>query len=416
VIPDAAGRDLAARLGEIEDARTIAVASALAAIPAPLGEEGPLAAAVAEFLDRPGIDVHLQAVTPGRPNVIATVRGRGRPDGSPAPGLLLNAHLDAAWAPGGVRDPYRAEVEGNRLYAGGITDMKGPLAAMIVALQTAAAAATAGSSGAGGRAPAGDLVLHAVIAHNPTGLGTKFALTSEPPFNGYGIVGQGSNLELHAENSGAVKFEIELGGRAAHVSFQEEGIDALAAAKRVYEALSAPGFAFTHTPSERLPGFPKFVVGELIAGGRAGVPALLPGSGLADRAVLRGDVRTVPGMNRWTVTRDLADVVARAAGRDVRSSVRIISDVHPFMGRRDSPLIEALSAAHALVRGAPPALAVNARQRGFVTDAPVLEEHGIPSVVYGPGPWRYEPDEYIELDELLDAARIYLGTALLVGG
>jgi hypothetical protein len=46
----------------------------------------------------------------------------------------------------------------------------------------------------------------------------------------------------------------------------------------------------------------------------------------------------------------------------------------------------------------------------------VLEAHGIPSVVYGPGPWRYEPDEYIELDELLDAARIYLGTALLLGG
>jgi hypothetical protein len=37
-------------------------------------------------------------------------------------------------------------------------------------------------------------------------------------------------------------------------------------------------------------------------------------------------------------------------------------------------------------------------------------------VVYGPGPWRYEPDEFIELDELLDAARIYFGTALLLGG
>ena len=44
------------------------------------------------------------------------------------------------WAPGGRRDPYRAEIEGNRLYAGGITDMKGPLAAMIVALEAAARA------------------------------------------------------------------------------------------------------------------------------------------------------------------------------------------------------------------------------------------------------------------------------------
>lgn len=402
---DAGQGDVTRWLAAIDDQHTIEIASALAAVPAPLGEEGPLAELVASLLDRPGIDVHLQAVTAGRPNVIATVRGSGE-----GPGLLLNAHLDAAFAPGGVRDPYRAEIEDGRLYAGGITDMKGPLAAMIAALQVAADIRRAGPG------LRGDLVLHAVIAHNPTGLGTKFALASEPPFDGYGIVGQGSNLELHTENSGAVKFEIELEGRAAHVSFQEEGIDALAAANRVYDAIMDAGFDFTATPDERLPGFPRFVVGELIAGGRASIPALLPGSGLADRALLRGDVRTVPGMNRWSVADDLRTVVERVAPRGVRSSVRIISDVAPFMGRRESPLISALSAAHELVRGGPPALAVNARQRGFVTDAPVLEAHGIPSVVYGPGPWRYQPDEYIELDELLDAARIYLGTALLLGG
>jgi succinyl-diaminopimelate desuccinylase len=231
-------------------------------------------------------------------------------------------------------------------------------------------------------------------------------------------VGQGSNLELHIENSGAVKFEIELEGRAAHVSFQEEGVDALAAANAVYEALAGrtAAFRWAHEASDRLPGFPKFVVGELIAGANAQVPALLPGSGLADRAILRGDVRSVPGMDRHSVAADLERAVAQAAPNVVSSRVRIISDVHPFIGRRESPLITALSAAHAAVRGAPPALATSPRQRGFVTDAPVYEEHGIPSVVYGPGPWRYEPDEYIELDELLDAARIYFATALLLGG
>ena len=58
------------------------------------------------------------------------------------------------------------------------------------------------------------------------------------------------------------------------------------------------------------------------------------------------------------------------------------------------------------------------RTRGSAASSPtrpIYEEHGIPSVVYGPGPWRYEPDEYIELDELLDAARIYYATALLLG-
>ena len=391
--------DLARQIAGIEDARTIEVTRALAAVPSPLGEEGAIAELVATLLDRPGIDVHLQPVVAGRPNVIATVRGRG------GPGLLLNAHLDSAHAPGGRRDPYTAEVEGNKLYAGGITDMKGPLAAMIVALQVA---------GARREPPPGDFVLHAVIAHNPTGVGTKFALATEAPFRGFGIAGQGSNLRLHTENSGAIKFELEFEGRAAHVSFQEEGIDALAGANAVYGGLTTMEFA--HIPSDRLPGLPRFVVGELIAGGRTGVPALLPGSGVADRAVIRGDVRTVPGMTRWTVKQDLERLIKRTCPPAVGAKVRIISEVHPFMGRRESPLIDALRAAHTLVRGAPPELATSARQRGFVTDAPDLEAHGIPSVVYGPGPWRYEPDEWIELDELLAAPRIYLGTALSLGG
>jgi len=392
-----------AALGAIDDQSTIEITRQLARVPAPLGEEGPLAAVVAELLDRPGIDVHVQAVTPGRPNVIATVRGLGGAGGEGALGLLLNAHLDAAVAPGGARDPYQAAVEGNRLYAGGITDMKGPLAAMIAALRAAAALPTP---------PPGDFVLQAVMAHNPTGVGTKFALASEQPFRGVAIAGQGSSLRLRTESGGAIKWEVAFEGRAAHVSIKEQGADALAAARRVADALD--DFAFSHSPHERLPGLPRFVVGELIAGGRAGVPALLPGSGVPDLATIRGDVRTVPGMTRWTVRADLDELLARVGTGDVRVRTRIVSEVHPFIGEREGPLIRALSEAHELVRGAPPEFAAGLGQLAFVTDAPDLARVGLPTVGYGPGPWRYEPDEWIELDELLDAPRIYLATALMI--
>ena len=52
----------------------------------------------------------------------------------------------------------------------------------------------------------------------------------------------------------------------------------------------------------------------------------------------------------------------------------------------------------------------------FVTDAPDLARAGLSTVGYGPGPWRYQADEFIELDELLDAPRVYLASALLAGG
>lgn len=384
--------------GTIDDEQTLEITRRLARVPAPLGEEGPLAAVVADLLDRPGIDVHVQDVTPGRPNVIATVRGSG------GTGLLLNAHLDAAVSPGSVRDPYEAVVEGNRLYAGGITDMKGPLAAMIAALRAAAALPSP---------PPGDLVLHAVMAHNPTGIGTKFALASEQPFHGVAIAGQGSNLKLRAESGGAIKWEIAFEGRAAHVSIKETGADALAAARQIADALD--DFQFSHDRHPRLPGLPRFVVGELVAGGRAGVPALLPGSGVPDAAAIRGDVRTVPGMTRRTVRADLDALVARVGTGDVRVRTRVMTEVHPFVADREGALIRALSSAHLLVRGAPPEFASGLEQHAFVTDAPDLARFGLPTVGYGPGPWRYQPDEWIELDELLDAPRIYLATALGLG-
>ena len=391
--PKQAGAILAA----ISDDRTIEVTRRLARIPAPLGEEGPIAQAVAELLDQPGIEVHVQEVVPGRPNVLAKVRGAG------GPGVLLNAHIDSSLAPGWVREPYDATVEGNRLYAGGITDMKGPLAAMIVALEAAAALP---------EPPPGDLVLHAVMAHGPIGVGTKFALSSESQFSGFGIMGQGSNLRLRTENGGAIKWEIAFEGRAAHVSVKEHGADALKAARKVADALD--DFEFTHTPHDRLPGLPRFVVGELMAGGRASGPALMPGSGVPDYAAIKGDVRTIPGMTRETVRADLDALVAKIDLGEIRARPRIISEVHPFVAERSGPLIDALSAAHTLVRGAPPEYASGLVQHAFVTDAPDLVRQGIPTVGYGPGPWRYGADEWIELDELLAAPKVYLGAALLL--
>jgi acetylornithine deacetylase/succinyl-diaminopimelate desuccinylase-like protein len=279
--------------------------------------------------------------------------------------------------------------------------MKGPLAAMIATLRAAAELATP---------PPGDLVLHAVMAHNPTGVGTKFALASEQPFRGVAIAGQGSGLKIRAESGGAIKWEIAFEGRAAHVSIKEQGADALVAARRVADALD--GFQFSHEPCDRLPDLPRFVVGELVAGGAAGVPALLPGSGVPDSAVVRGDVRTVPGMTRWTVRADLDALVAASGLDGVRGRTRILTEVHPFVGDREGLLIRALSWAHELVRGAPPEFASGLEQHGFVTDAPDLARFGLPTVGYGPGPWRYQADEWIELDQLLAAPRVYLATAL----
>ena len=42
---------------------------------------------------------------------------------------------------------------------------------------------------------------------------------------------------------------------------------------------------------------------------------------------------------------------------------------------------------------------------------------GIPTVVYGPGDWKVEPDERIRVDDLLTATRVYaLTIARIISG
>lgn len=93
----------------------------------PPGATAALADRVETFLSDLGLDTRRVATDPAKPNVLATLPGAADRT------LLYNGHLDtvpfdaAAWA----HDPLGERV-GDRLYGRGATDMKGPLAAMLL--------------------------------------------------------------------------------------------------------------------------------------------------------------------------------------------------------------------------------------------------------------------------------------------
>jgi acetylornithine deacetylase len=367
--------------------RTIEIATRLCSIPSPTGEEEACAEAIAETLDLPGIEVHLEHVVMGRPNVIATVRGTG--DRAP---LVLNGHVDASIHGGPWRhDPFDPWREGNRLFGAGITDMKGAVAAMVAATEAAASF---------GPLP-GDLVLQAVMHHDTIGLGAKYALASEGPTEGFGICGEPSGLTIHTANGGAVKFEVTVSGTTAHVSRQEDGRDALAGAVEVYGALRS--LAVPHDRCDRLPDLPRLQVGELHAGSAPGA--------VADRAVVRGDLRTVPGMTRQVVRAALEACVAEACPPDLATRIRLVAVQKPFLGVTAGPLVDAVAAAHAAARGTPPRITNELPGQAFVTDAADMAHAGLDTVVYGVGEWHHAPDESVDVDELADSARVYLAVA-----
>ncbi len=385
--------ELGSAVAGVKSERAIDMAMAVTRAHVPDGSEGRRADVVAEFLSHPLIDVHVDPVLPGRPNVIARVRGT-RPG---APGLLLNAHLDAGYVPTGWRhdptDPWR---EGSRIYGGAISDMLGGLASM---MESVLAAAEAGGL-------PGDLVLLANMYHDSNGLGTKYALASEDGWPQYGINGEPTQNGILTTHGGCVKFAIEFSGHIAHVSRSEEGRDALAAAAEVHRALQSA--TFTHTPDADLSAHPRFIVGTFEAG-------TAPGA-VADTATIKGDMRTVPSQTWQSIRDDLQRVVSDTVGTDIGTKIRCLVRQRAFVGPKSGTLFDALSAGHRDIYAGAPAVNAEKAAQSFVTDSVDMAAAGVETLIYGPGSWHFEPDEFIEIDEMTKAAQVYLATAYRLMG
>src|SRR5687768_3166668 len=94
--------------------------------------EGQVAGAIAAHMRGCGMDVELQEVEPGRPNVIGILEGRER-----GPTLMYCGHMDTVGVEG-MPAPFAPQERDGRLYGRGAQDMKSGVAAMIDAVRVAA--------------------------------------------------------------------------------------------------------------------------------------------------------------------------------------------------------------------------------------------------------------------------------------
>src|SRR5215218_3118909 len=123
-----ADRFLGEREGEV-----IALTSALVAAPTPNLPGNEAAAVIERALAHYGLpQARVLAEEPHRPNLIVRIDGV-----RPGPHLALCGHLDTKPVGDAVdqwrTDPFTATIDGDRLYGLGSTDMKGAVAAMILA-------------------------------------------------------------------------------------------------------------------------------------------------------------------------------------------------------------------------------------------------------------------------------------------
>ena len=89
--------------------------------------EAEIAHYIAGWLERAGLEVQLVESAPGRPNVVGIARGSGG-----GRTLLLNGHMDTVGV-AGMPEAHQPRVQDGRLYGRGAYDMKGGLAAIMLA-------------------------------------------------------------------------------------------------------------------------------------------------------------------------------------------------------------------------------------------------------------------------------------------
>ena len=139
----------------------------------------------------------------GRPQLAARFRGSG--DGR---SLLFNGHIDVVPArreDGWDADPFAPQVADGRVVGRGACDMKGGIAAMVVAAEAVAAA--------GGRA--GDLLVCTNTDEESSGIG-GLACARHGVAADFAIVTEPSSLEVWPACRGSVYCSVEVPGRSGH--------------------------------------------------------------------------------------------------------------------------------------------------------------------------------------------------------
>ncbi|KAA9158214.1 M20 family metallopeptidase [Amycolatopsis acidicola] len=296
------------------------------------------------------------------------------------PPLCLSGHVDtvplgaAEWQ----HSPF-GELDGDRLYGRGTSDMKGGVAAIVTAATALA-----------GKTPKRAGVRLVLTAAEETGShGARYVADSvlDGPSGPLVIAEPTANSVVHG-HKGALWLELLATGVTAHGSTPELGENAIYRLARAVTALE--GYRFDAGPHPIL-GAPTLNVGTISGG--------LNTNSVPDRAVATVDVRTIAGQNHA----ELAEALARVAGLDLRTLVDLPS-VWTDPGDEWAASVAETVRSVTGESGEP-------RAATFFTDASVLTPAlgSVPTVICGPGEpaQAHVTDEWCALGRLAESAEIF---------
>ena len=354
------------------------------------GQEDGVAKLVKAEMERLGMETFVDEWG----NVIGIV------DAGPGPVVLLDSHMDTV----GVTDPSQwshaasGERMGGRIYGRGAMDMKGPLAASMY-----------GVAMLKGELRRGKVVVSASVAEELVE-GPALVHVAQRIHPDRVIICEATGLRLNVGQRGRAEICVEVFGKPTHSSRPELGINAVERMADIIQALRQ-----VSVPEHPVLGQGVLVLTDILSRPYPGL------SVVPDYCVATFDRRTLPGEREEDVLRPVQEVVKKVlAGTGARGNVGIAKDdfftytgyavsapnFAPawYVGSEDVGVQQALAG----LRNA--GITPQVAHYAFCTNGSgTAGQLGIPTLGFGPGEesLAHRIDEYVEIDELVQAAEGY---------
>lgn len=356
-----------------------------------LNREKEVADYIYEFCKKNELKVEYQEVDGVRKNVLVYLDGEGT-----GKTLMLNGHMDTVPPYDMIIDPFGGEIKDGFIWGRGASDMKGPIASMLIAMLAIKRS---------NRAMKGNIIFAGVLGEEEQSEGTEALVKANIKVDG-AIVGEPSNYEYAIGHRGLEWIEIKIKGKAAHGGVPHLGVNAISKAAKLILRIEEELMPKLKERDNEYMGPSVMNFGTIHGGNQP--------STVADWCSIKIDRRYIPGENVATVFQELEDIIAKLKEEDTEFDAEIIRMENNFLTLDhlylitpiEDPIVIATKNAIQKVIGDEPNIT---RRRGW-TDAALLSNFGnIPTVITGPGDISYShtKDEKVPIQHLIDYVDIY---------